>query len=156
MKLKENGLNIKVEHDTKDYLGCEILVDEEKECMWLEQPFIIKKMLSRFADIIGVSQLKYKTPVTPGFGIIRPETIEDQISPDDQAIYRECVGTLVYQIKYSQPDIANVVWDLSNCMDKATPSAFKEMKRVMQFISSPKDYGLHIKPDQSNGICHLR
>jgi hypothetical protein len=58
MKFEENGLKIKVEHVTKDCLDCEILADVEKQCMWLGQPFIIKKMLSRFADIIGVSQLK--------------------------------------------------------------------------------------------------
>jgi hypothetical protein len=32
-------------------------------------------------------------------------------------------------------------------MDKATPAAFKEMKRVMRFISATKDFGLHIEPD---------
>jgi hypothetical protein len=97
----------------------------------LGQPFIIKKMLSRFADIIGVSQLKYKTPGTPGFGIIRPETVEDQISDEYQAIYCAGVGILLYLIKYSRPDIANVVRKLSKCMDKATLAAFKEMKCVM-------------------------
>jgi hypothetical protein len=30
-KLEANGLKIKVELDTKDYLGCEILVDKEKK-----------------------------------------------------------------------------------------------------------------------------
>jgi hypothetical protein len=58
MKLEENGLKIKVKHNTKDYLGCEILADKENQYVWLGQPFIIKQMLSRFADIISVSQLK--------------------------------------------------------------------------------------------------
>jgi hypothetical protein len=38
-------------------------------------------------------------------------------------------------------------------MDKATPAAFKEMKRVMRFIAGTKDYGLKIapkKPEQDN------
>jgi hypothetical protein len=50
-----------------------------------------------------------KTPGTPGFGIIHHETIEDQISADDQAIYHAGVGTLLYLIKHLQPDIANTV-----------------------------------------------
>jgi hypothetical protein len=33
-------------------------------------------------------------------------------------------------------------------MYKATPAAFKEMKRVMHFILDTKDYGLKIEPDQ--------
>jgi hypothetical protein len=126
--LEANGLKIKVELDSKDSLGCEILVDEDQKCAWLGQPFIVKNMLSRFADIIGVSQMKYKTPGTPGFGIIRPTIPEDQISEEDQAVYRAGVGTLLYLIKYSRPDIASVVRELSKCMDKATSAAFKEMK----------------------------
>jgi hypothetical protein len=41
-----------------------------------------------------------------------------------------------------------VVQELSKFMDKATPEAFKEMKCVMRFLSSMKDYGLCIKPHQ--------
>jgi hypothetical protein len=91
--------------------------------------------------------MKYKTPRTPGFGIICPTIPEDQISEEDQAVYRAGVGTLLYQIKYSRPDIANLVQKLSKCMDTATPAAFKEMKRVMRFISATKDFGLRIEPD---------
>jgi Reverse transcriptase (RNA-dependent DNA polymerase) len=58
--LELNGLKIKVELDTKDYLSCEILVNNDKKCAWLGQPFIVKKMLSQFADIIGVSQVNIK------------------------------------------------------------------------------------------------
>jgi hypothetical protein len=134
--LEASALKIKVELDTKDYLGCEILVDKDQKCAWLGQQFIVKKMLSQFADIIGVSQMKYKTPGTPGFGIISPTILEDQISEEDQAVYRAGSGTLFYLIKYSRPDITNIVWELSKCMDKATPAAFKEMKRVMRFISA--------------------
>jgi hypothetical protein len=44
-----------------------------------------------------------------------------------------------------------VVREFAKCMDKATPAAFKEMKRVMRFIAGTKDYGLKmspIKPDK--------
>jgi hypothetical protein len=105
-------------------------------------------MLWRFADIIGVSKLKCKTPGTPGFNIICPVTEEEQVSYKDQVIYRAGVETLLYLIKYSRPDIANVVRELSKCMDKATPAAYKEMKRVMCFIADTKDYGLKIEPEQ--------
>ena len=105
-------------------------------------------MSTRFADIIGISKLKYKTPVTPGFKIIRPSKPDEQISQEDQVIYCAGVGMLLYLIKYSRPDIANVVRELSKCMDKATPAAFKEMKRVMRFVADTKEYGLRIEPDE--------
>jgi hypothetical protein len=66
-------------------------------------------------------------------------------------VYRAGVGKLLYLIKYSRTDISNVVCELEKCMDKVTPAAFKEMKRVMRFM--PKDYGFRIarkKPEQDN------
>jgi Reverse transcriptase (RNA-dependent DNA polymerase) len=56
--LESNGLKIKVEMDTKDYLGCEILVDKDKKKAWLGKPHIVKKMLLRFTNIMGVSKLR--------------------------------------------------------------------------------------------------
>jgi hypothetical protein len=82
-------------------------------------------MLARVSDIIGISKPKYKTPGTPGFNVIRPSSPIEQISQEDQVIYCAGVGTLLYLIKYSRPDIANVVRELSKCMYKATPKAFK-------------------------------
>jgi hypothetical protein len=110
-------------------------------------------VLTRLAEAIGTLMLQYKTPGTPGFNIIRPVTKDEEISQEDQKVYRAGVGTLLYLIKYSRPDVSNVVRELAKCMDKATPAAFKEMKRVMRFIAGTKDYGLKIapkKPEQHN------
>jgi hypothetical protein len=82
-QLTEAGLKVKVEEETKDYLGCEIIMNHNKTQALLGQPFIVKKMLTRFADVIGTSKLQFKTPETPGFNIIRPATKDDEISPED-------------------------------------------------------------------------
>jgi hypothetical protein len=47
-------------------------------------------------------------------------------------------------MKHSRPDIANAVRKLSKCMDGATPSAFKEMKRLAKFVMDTDDYGLKV------------
>jgi hypothetical protein len=38
------------------------------------------------------------------------------------------VGMLLYLVKYSRPDIANAIRELSKGMKKATPDAIKELK----------------------------
>ena len=55
---------------------------------------------------------------------------------------------LLYLVKHSRPDIANATRELSKCMDRATPAAFKEMLRVIKFVPDTKDYGLKIRPLQ--------
>jgi transcription antitermination factor NusA-like protein len=57
-QLTEVGLKVKVEKETKDYLGCEIIMSKENTQAWLGQPFIVKKMLTRFSDVIGTSKLQ--------------------------------------------------------------------------------------------------
>jgi hypothetical protein len=84
-------------------------------------------MLNRFKDLINARQV-YCTPGTPGFTVVHPVTPEEQISIEDQKVYHSAVGSLLYLVKYSRPDIANTVHELSKCMNKATPAAFKEMK----------------------------
>jgi hypothetical protein len=113
---------------------------------WLGQPFIVKKMLTRFMDVMGMLKIQYKTPGNSGFNIIHPVTKKEEISQDDQKVYHAGVGTLLYLIKYSRTDISNVVCELAKCTDKATPAAFKELKHVMRFIAGTKDYGLKIAP----------
>jgi hypothetical protein len=53
---------------------------------------------------------------------------------------------LLYLVKHSRPDIANVVRELSKCMDGATPAANKELKRVIKFVLDTRNYGLKIEP----------
>jgi hypothetical protein len=41
---------------------------------------------------------------------------------------------LLYLIKYSRPDLANVVGELSNCIYGANLAAYKEIMRVVKFV----------------------
>ena len=49
---------------------------------------------------------------------------------------------LLYLVKHSRPDIANATRELSKVMDKPTPAAMKELKRVMKYVIDTKNYGL--------------
>jgi hypothetical protein len=53
---------------------------------------------------------------------------------------------LLLLIKYSRPDLANVVRVLSTCMDGASSVAYKEMSRVMKFVMDTKQYCLKMQP----------
>ena len=53
---------------------------------------------------------------------------------------------LLYLLKHSRPDIGNAVRELTKVLDKPTPAAFKEMKRVIKFVLDTANYGLRIEP----------
>jgi Reverse transcriptase (RNA-dependent DNA polymerase) len=145
-EIKKKGLELKVEYNFTDYLGCEIYMKEDKA--WMGQQGMIKKIEQNFGEMVkGV--MPCKTPGTPNYNITQPKPSDELISDQDQAIYRSGVGSLLYLVKYSRPDIANAVRELAKCMGKASPAAYKELKRVLKYVLSTKNYGLYIEPKVS-------
>ena len=70
--INKKGLELKVEHDVKDYLGCEILINKQKRKAWIGQPTMIKKLQQTFGQHI-TRQHVCRTPGTPGFNIVKPK-----------------------------------------------------------------------------------
>jgi hypothetical protein len=96
---------------------------------------------------------KYRTPGTPGKGVIRPKDGDATIPEVDQKDYRSGVGMLLYLVKHSRPDISNPVRELSKCMSSATEAAWKELMRVIKFVLDTRSYGLKLEPTmESDGM----
>jgi hypothetical protein len=90
---------------------------------------------------------EYGVPGTPRFKIIRPGDDDmERIDSIIQTSNRSWVGLLLFLIKHSRPDLANVVRELSKCMDGASIAAYKEMLRVVKFVLDTKLYCLKIQP----------
>jgi hypothetical protein len=49
-------------------------------------------------------------------------------------------------IKYSRPDLSNVVRELSKCIDGANLAAYKEMLRVVKFVLGTNNNYLKLNP----------
>jgi hypothetical protein len=97
-------------------------------------------------------------PGTPRFKVVESNDVVETIKMDKESIYDSGVGMLLYLIKYSRPNIANVVRDLSKCMDEASLATYKEMLRVIKFLLDTKEYCLKLAPELNikNGIwCHI-
>ena len=67
--IKKSGFNVTVEDELSDYLSCKIQFDKKKTKAWLGQPHLIKKLDKKFGDLVKGLQ-KYRTPGTPGQGIV--------------------------------------------------------------------------------------
>jgi hypothetical protein len=150
-ELMENtisGLNmvfhVKVQKSIRDFLGCEI--HESIAGFVLCQTRIIDKMIkdNRISDL----KEKYKTPSAPSFFVVRPNNQKEMIDEVKQKWYRATIGTLLYLVKLSRPDIANSVRELSKVMDGASPAHEKELKRVVNYLASEKDKGLKIEANR--------
>jgi hypothetical protein len=65
------------------------------------------------------------------------------------------MGMLLYLIKYSRPDVANVVRELSKFMDGANLAAYKELLSVVKFVLDTRDYCLKLNPIFENEEWYL-
>ena len=147
-QLKLNNLTVKIEEDMQDYLNCKIVFSRKGRKAWLGQPNLIKKLEAKFGPQVE-NLKKYATPGTPKMGIIRGFTPDVALNDDQQKIYRSGVGMLLYLVKHSRPDIANVTRELSKTMDRASMAGMKELKRVIKYALDTKNYGLKLEPKMS-------
>ena len=69
------------------------------------------------------------------------------LSPEKQTKYRSGVGKLLYLTKWSRPEIANSVRELTRFMTRAYPANYKAMERVMQHVLSTPDRGVIMQPN---------
>ena len=128
----------------RDYLSCEIHFTKDEKGAVLHQRDIIDSIEEEFEK--ELSGLKfYKTPVKPGKGKVRnPEG--SSVSKIEEKKYRRGVGKLLYLVKHTRPDIANIVQELSKMLDCITPSAIKELKQVIKYLLDTRKLGLKIEP----------
>jgi hypothetical protein len=140
--LKTSGFKLK-EDALQDYLSCEVTLSENKKQGWIHQPHLIKNLEKKFGSMVDKLQ-EYGTPGTPRSIIVKGD--QQNMSKDDQTLYRSGVGMILYLVKHSRPDIANGVQDLSKALNGVTPKAMEEMKRMIKYALDTKDLALKIKP----------
>ena len=106
---------------------------------------MIKKLEKNFGE--AVKNLKtYKTPGTPGYSTVRPKEDEETLPAAEQKMFRSLVGSLLYLVKHSRPDIANAVRELTKVMDRANQRHLQEGLRIVKFVLDTRNLGLKIEP----------
>ena len=104
----QKEFSVKIQHNLVGYLGCEFYMNKEKTRGWLGQPSIIKRLEQTFGERAMKERLSM-TPGTPRFTARRLEKEEDKVNAEDHETYRCGVGTLLYLMRHSRPDIGNPV-----------------------------------------------
>ena len=61
----------------------------------------------------------YETPASGGGQIKLPMTEEELISDEEQSEFRSGVGSLIYLLKHSRPDLSNSIRELTKVIDGA-------------------------------------
>ena len=125
-KMKDLG---KISH----FLGIEFLVDNDTISM--SQGKYIERLLEKFQ----MHNCKPKlTPCDPNINKICSEPAE----PTDATLYREIVGSLIYAMTATRPDLCYVVTKLSQYMSNPNKNHMSMAKHVLRYLRGTTDQKL--------------
>jgi hypothetical protein len=105
----------------RNFVGCQILINRERDTIWINQPKLIHNLEMNFRTLVTTDRV-FKTPAgAPRSVVMRPiKDVDPTIGPDRQFRYRSGAGILMYLVKHSRPDIANATRELTKVLDGAT------------------------------------
>ena len=89
---------------------------------------------------------EYKTPGVQSMGITQRQDGEFSLNENLQKIYRSGVGTLLYLVKHSRPDISNIVRELSKVMMVAGEHHYKMLLRAIKYVITTRNLAIEFEP----------
>lgn len=125
----------------KEYIGCKVDYHPSEGWMKLTQPVLLQSFEDEFD--LGNGRNKCGTPAA-----LHSVLVEGDVKLDEEqhTNYGKGVGKLIHLTKYSRPDIAKAVQELSKFGSKPTGAHYKAMIRCMQYCVDTKEKGLWIQP----------
>ena len=137
--------------EAKKILGMEIARDRQRGTLCLTQKQYLKKVLQRF----GMSEKTkhVSTPLAPHFKLSAsqcPKTEEEQ-EYMSKAPYSNAVGSLMYAMVCTRPDISHAVGTVSRYMHNPGKEHWQAVKWILRYIQKTLDVGLIFKKDDMVG-----
>jgi len=125
-------------------LGVEVTRDRTNRKLYISQKEYTEQVLSRF----GMEQSR---PVTTPMERISSKTMSEPSDPAPTDVpYRQAIGSLIYLVTGSRPDIAFAVSRLSKYLENPLQSHWVAVKRVFRYLAGTRTHAIHY--DGSRGI----
>ena len=127
----------------EECIGCKIDINREERSLRITQPTLIQS----FEDEFGAKASDgMSTPAIPG-SVLKIEEGDKALEGEQLTKHRSGVGKLLHLVKWSRPEIKNVIRDLSRFMTGAATKHVKAMMRAVNHVVSAKTRGKHLKPE---------
>ncbi|KAH9689071.1 hypothetical protein KPL70_015335 [Citrus sinensis] len=142
--------------DAQRILGMEIRRDKKNGSVWLTQKSYLKKVLERFS--MDDKTKPVCTPLAPHFKLSSSSCPRSQEERDYMARvpYASAVGSLMYAMVCTRPDISQAVSMVSRYMHNPGKNQWLVVKWILRYLYETVDVGLLFKKDccqQCVGYC---
>lgn len=136
--------------NAKVILGLEITRDRKTRKLWVTQQSYTEKVLVRFG------MRDSKSAPTP---MEEPKTMEERLefeSGNDEGAgdvpYREAIGSLMYLMIGSRPDIAYAVGKHARFCENPKMKHWRDIKRVLRYVNGTSNMGLCYNGMRRDGV----
>ena len=123
--------------ETKRFLGVDILRNREQKSIIISQKNYIEQILHRF----GMHECKpMKTPLPPGLKL--EAHTEAEATPEDRLLYQSMLGSIMYAMLWTRPDLGYAVSLLGRFSANPGSSHWNCMKHVLQYLKGTENVGI--------------
>jgi hypothetical protein len=138
----DNRFNAKDLGEMDKILGVRITRDRKKRTIQLDQEQYLDKVLTKF----GIPNARAKEVSTPidSYDDLRPA--EENDTRVDATWYREVIGSLMYAMVYTRPDIAFALGRLSQYMQDPAEHHERALRRLLRYVRSTVGFRIQFGP----------
>jgi hypothetical protein len=122
-------------------LGMEIKRDCANRKLWLNQRKYVETILQRF-NMHGSKPVKVPIPIGVKLSADQCPKTQEEEENMSHVLCASVVGSLMYAMVCTRPDIAHVVGVLSRYMSKPGKEHWTSVKRVFRYLCGTTSYGL--------------
>jgi hypothetical protein len=128
--------------EIKEFVGCKVDINRAKKTLKLTQPVLLQS----FTDEFQVND--NQQPLTPGIPTKALQIgTEPAVHGHKRSYYRSGVGKLMHLRRWSRPDMANAVRDLSRFNTNSSEEHLAAMHRAMCYAITTPTRGLTLAPN---------
>jgi len=138
----------------KQILGHEIDYDHEHQVIWLFQTRYIQESLERYNITDGRS---HPTPLSSAIKLSKDDCPQTEAEKEMMCFYpyQSLIGTLMYAMLGTRPDIAFAVGALSKFSSNPGLVHWQQAVHVLRYLGGTKDLGLVFRDDDKEDLSTL-
>jgi hypothetical protein len=130
--------------DCKEFLRMRIRRSGKK--ILIDQCSYLQKVIERF----GMVNAKYaQTPLPSGY---RPTENQGEVDPQLRSKFQQIIGSLLYIMLGTRPDIAYAVTKLSQCAANPSQEHLDKARYILRYLAGTADYALVFDGASNKGL----
>ena len=127
------------------FLGMKITRQPTERKITLSQDQYVSTILERFGFLECHT---VSTPIEPGAVLVSNQEPDAKV---DQALYRSILGSIMYLMLCTRPDLAFAVGKLSKFSANPNQQHMNAVKRLLRYVGKTRNLGLHFGPFTESG-----